>query len=337
MESIGKYQVISRIGGGNFGDVFYVYDRALQVNKAIKVVASNNAESLLKQLDEAAILYKCKNKYIVEVNEANIMTVNGKNCVVIDMEYIPNGSLEDQINNGHISLIEAVKYTCDILNGLECAHEKGIIHRDVKPANVLLQKKSAKLSDFGLATELNEGEFASGQGYISHLAPECFPENGNPLTNISTDIFATGITLFRLVNNIEDWKKCINSIPNCKIHASKGLLIKKIGYKGYVPTQLKRIISKACNPYSDKRYKSVADFRQALEKLNPQIYWYKKSDLLWNGIDKKSGKTLEICADKKKCYLKRNNRKDNNYTYEYSQVDEAIVYIEKLVADLSFG
>ncbi|VDN46705.1 conserved protein of unknown function [Petrocella atlantisensis] len=337
MNSIGKYQIINRIGGGNFGNVYYVYDRALQVNKAIKVIDSGDAQTLLKQLDEAAILYKCKNKYIVEVNEANIMSINGNNTVVIDMEYLPDGSLEDQLIRSHFSLIDAVKYTCDVLSGLECAHVKGIIHRDVKPANILLQGKSAKLSDFGLAIELNEGEFASGKGYISHLAPECFPENGNPITNISTDIFATGMTLFRLVNNIDDWRACIESIPNGKVHAINGVLLKKIGYQKYVPTKLRRVIFKACNPDPNKRFMNVVEFRQALEKLNPQIYWYKQNEVQWTGLEKGSGKKLELCVDKKKCYLKRNNRKDNRYTYEYSSAEDIESYFDGIVADTSFG
>src|SRR5690606_8375482 len=95
--TIDKYQIISHLGSGAFGDVYRVLDRALQVEKAIKVLGVTDPAKFLSGLEEAQILKKCSHKHIVNINEANIFSFNKCKRVVLDLEYIAEGSLEDAL------------------------------------------------------------------------------------------------------------------------------------------------------------------------------------------------------------------------------------------------
>lgn len=152
--SIDKYQLIKPLGSGHFGQVFHAFDRALMTEKAIKVLKVTDPTQFLQHLEEAQILRACTHKHIVTINEANIFPVNGEQRVVLDLEYIPEGSLEGAMEARWVSAKEAITYIRGTLSGLEHAHAQGILHRDIKPGNILLAPNAAKLSDFGLATSV---------------------------------------------------------------------------------------------------------------------------------------------------------------------------------------
>jgi serine/threonine protein kinase len=90
---IDKYQIIKPLGDGQFGQVYHAFDRALKAEKAIKVLKTNDPSKFLESLAEAQILSRCKHKHIVSINEANVFMVERERRVVLDLEYIPEGSL----------------------------------------------------------------------------------------------------------------------------------------------------------------------------------------------------------------------------------------------------
>ncbi len=188
--AIDKYQIITSLGAGNFGQVYHVYDRALGAEKAIKVLMASNPGNFMQSLEEAQILNRCQHKHIVTINEANIFAVNGTDRVILDLEYVAEGSLELALSNRWVSAKESVSYIRGALLGLEHAHSQGFLHRDVKPANILLAPNAPKLSDFGLATDAGAALVGSAKGYRPHLPPEFYV---NSLTTEITDVFAVGI------------------------------------------------------------------------------------------------------------------------------------------------
>lgn len=99
-----------------------------------------------------------------------------------------------------------------------------MLHRDVKPANILIEGNSAKLSDFGLATLLGMSSTGSQRGYISHAAPEIINKGE---TSAQTDIFATGMTLYRIFCQYNNWKELVKNMPDYHNVLAKGLLIEK--------------------------------------------------------------------------------------------------------------
>ena len=96
--SINKYQIIRPLGDGHFGQVFHAFDLALKAEKAIKVLKTTDPSTFLQGLKEAQILNRCNHKHIVSINEANVFLVDKEQRVVLDLEYIPEGSLESALN-----------------------------------------------------------------------------------------------------------------------------------------------------------------------------------------------------------------------------------------------
>lgn len=336
-KEIDKYQIRKHIGSGAFGNVYLADDRVLDARKAIKVLDVPNPKDFVAHFEEAQILNKCRHKHIVKINDANVYKVNGELKVIIDMEYLPGGSLEKKMKRNHISSVGAVKFFIDVLFGLEHAHNQEILHRDIKPGNIMIDKKIAKLSDFGLATTLKSGTMGSPYGYITHLAPEVFKKRQ---TTKLTDIFATGISLFRVASNIVDWDKTIQSISNLNDRIKKGQIVKAIGYPDYMPKKLKRVINRACNPSPSKRFQSAKDMRQALEKIPPSIKWVYKDQNCWIGECCNSGALYEVSkATKKKRHevvVKKKNRKIGKHTRFFKDKIEADHYLESHVALSSF-
>lgn len=253
-KTIDKYQVVRSLGSGNFGQVYHVIDRALQAEKAIKVLKVVDPTQFLSSLEEAQILNRCRHKHIVTINEANIFSVNGQRRVILDLEYIAGGSIESALQNRWLSVRDAVTYMRGALLGLQHAHAQGFLHRDIKPGNILLDGTVAKLSDFGLATAPGAELIGSARGYRTHLPPEYFAARS---TTPLTDIYAAGVTLFRIVSNIADWRAVVNAVPNLPAHIQKGTLIGRIGFEQFIPKVVQRIIRKACAAAPTKRYQTA--------------------------------------------------------------------------------
>lgn len=278
--AIDKYQIITPLGSGNFGQVFHVFDRALGAEKAIKVLLSSDATQFMQHLEEAQILNKCQHKHIVAINEANIFAVNGTKRVVLDLEYIPEGSLEAALSARWVSVRESVEYIRGALLGLELAHTQGFLHRDVKPGNILLAPKTSKLSDFGLATDTGASLIGSAKGYRPHLPPEYYSGRA---TSEQTDIFAMGVTLFRSLSNIADWRSVINAVPNLPVHLQNGTLLRRIGFEEFIPDSLRRVVRKACHPVPASRFHTAHAFGQSLDKMRFNVDWIRVADNEWQG------------------------------------------------------
>lgn len=338
IKEIDKYEIVNKLGAGHFGSVYLAHDRALDCRKAIKVLNVKDPSSFMNELEEAQILNKLKHKHIVEINEANVFDVNNTPKVVIDMELIDGGSLEDRLLDEHVTTTESVGYCINILFALEYSHGNNILHRDIKPANIMLCGNSAKLSDFGLATALAGAYAGSPKGYITHLAPETFSKGE---TTKLTDIFSVGITLYRILCNITNWRDKIASLPNLEKEIRKGSLIKVMGYPTYVPSKLKRIVAKACNPDPTKRYQSSREMRQALERLESSISWRKISDFEWSGDCVKTGANYNIILKQKRSgtefIIKKNNRKIGQQCKAFQSLDEASEHASLWVSNNSLA
>lgn len=329
-KTIDKYQIIEHLGSGSFGHVYRVLDRALQVEKAIKVLGVTNPASFLQSLEEAQILHRCSHKHIVSINEANIFDVAGSPRVVLDLEYIAEGSLEGALSNRWISIQESVRYLQGALQGLEHAHAQGFLHRDIKPGNILLARSVSKLSDFGLATDTSSTLVGSSQGYITHLPPEFWTTRQ---TTVLTDVFACGVTLYRAISNIGDWQAVVRAIPNYQTKIQNGKLIEKIGFESFIPKVLQRIIRKACHFDPTRRYQSVLELRQQLDRLRFGIDWILTGDFSWEGRQGSDVFTIEVDPVKYVVISKKNNRRRNDQCAQYKDLGVAIQSMKRFIAE----
>lgn len=329
-QAINKYQVIKELGSGHFGEVLHAFDRALKADKAIKVLNVTDPNQFVARLEEAQLLQRCAHKHIVAINEANVFPVNGHPRVVLDLEYVPEGSLEAAMAVRWVSIQEAVSYIRGALLGLEHAHDNGILHRDIKPGNILLSPKCAKLSDFGLATAVAANQVGSAQGYTTHLAPEFYRTQA---TSALTDVFAMGITLFRVLGNIADWSAVTNAIPKKLEKIRQGKLVPTVGYPEFVPAALRRIVNKACHADPAKRYQSANEFGQKLDALRFGIDWIRNSDLSWSGSSGNVEYTAQVDLSRNSLVVKKNGRRQTSLCGVFDSVDEAAVGLHRHIAE----
>lgn len=304
--SISKYDIISPIGCGAFGQVFHVHDRALGAEKAIKILKVRNPSEIVSSLEEAQILHLCRHNHIVTINEANIIPINGSPCVVLDLELVNGGSLETKIKKTWLSVKGAVDAISQACRGLEHAHANNCLHRDIKPANILVDTTGAKLSDFGLATMRTTDLKGSANGYIPHLAPECFTSNH---ASQLSDIYALGVTLFRATANISDWQGQLSALSNPKQSIRDGSVIPQIGIPDFIPKKVTSIIRKSTQISESKRYQTARDFRQSLDRLRFNLNWKKTSNIKW--VATKDHRRHEVFINSMNCDViyKRNGKK----------------------------
>ncbi len=205
-QTLGNYRVKSLIGRGAMGAVYLARDRALGRHVALKVLlgslAQNQEQVRLFQL-EAQAAAPLKHPHIVGIYEAGIR--NG--IPFIAMEYVEGESLEHFLRRQQTPLEwhAALHITQQVASALACAHKAGIVHRDVKPANILLDHQGrVRLADFGIAnaqgteTNLKGGVEAAWWGTPEYMSPEqC---EGNATITPATDLFSLGVTLYRILS-----------------------------------------------------------------------------------------------------------------------------------------
>ena len=247
--------------------MWLVYDKALAVKRAVKYVSKSSIVNPTKFYNEPQTLMALRHENIVNVEDAG---KNPDGSLYIAMEYLSRGSLETVFKGRPLPLKLAISLLKDICWALEFAHQNGYIHRDIKPANILLTKEDrGKLSDFGLATRVPRGGIASPQGYLTHVAPEVF-RTGN--TSKSSDIYALGVTAYRLING--DAFLPDNTEPSdIEKMIVKGDYPNRGYYRPYIPNNIQKIINKCMALKKIDRFKTPSEFRKALERIRIYCHW----------------------------------------------------------------
>src|SRR5271169_769346 len=159
---LGPYEIQSPLGAGGMGEVYLARDTRLDRTVAVKILPTHLSSNL-----EAKQRFEREARAISSLNHPNICTLHdvghqdGTDFLV--MEYLDGETLADRLMKGPLSSEQVLKHGIDICEGLEKAHKSGVIHRDLKPGNIMLTKSGAKLMDFGLAKAMPAHEpLASG-------------------------------------------------------------------------------------------------------------------------------------------------------------------------------
>jgi len=197
------YEVDRLLGEGGQAQVFLAHHRTLGRKVAIKVLRHNQDESMARRmLQEGRIIASLRHPNLVQVFDAG-QTPEGQPYIV--MEYVDGAQLNHWRENHPLTIGDALALTGQVAAGLAVAHEAGIIHRDVKPLNIMVETRTgvagprfcAKLLDFGVARPSGSDETAVGMiiGTVGFMAPEVY--DGEPTS--ASDIFSLGVVLYWLL------------------------------------------------------------------------------------------------------------------------------------------
>ena len=194
-ESFGKYQILDVLGSGGFGTVYLAEDSMIQKRVAVKVPHEQTHE-LEKLLAEARLLARLDHPHIVRVYTADIVN----ETFFIVMEYVEGDTLMERIKNGKKLPVEAaVDLLIPIGEAAEYAHQKSILHRDIRPSNILVEAASGapKVADFGTSRLLDAVPFAKTRiGSPPYMPPEQFDGRAT----YASDVYALGVMSYRIMS-----------------------------------------------------------------------------------------------------------------------------------------
>jgi serine/threonine protein kinase len=191
-QTVGKYQILSNLGSGGFGTVFLARDTWIDKKVAIKV-PHRQGGAFDDLLEEPRLLAALDHPNIVGIITAE--RVDGVFFIV--MEYVNGPSLEGILDHEKVlSVPAALKYGVQILKGVEHAHAASILHRDLRPANVLVSESGVvKVADFGTSRLLEKSHATTVIGSPPYMAPEHF--QGRAV--LASDIYSVGVILYQML------------------------------------------------------------------------------------------------------------------------------------------
>jgi serine/threonine-protein kinase len=195
-QTLGKYRIVEPLGSGGFGTVYLAEDTWIDKRVALKVPHRQN-------LDFGELLREPR--LLASLNHPNIVTVitaeKQDNVFFIVMEYVPGETLETIIGErGALELTEALDFTCQIANAVDHAHRQGVIHRDLRPANVFVTAKGLlKVGDFGTSRFL---EIAAHGTTVIGSPPYMAPEQFEGRAVFASDLYSLGVTMYQMLAGV---------------------------------------------------------------------------------------------------------------------------------------
>lgn len=267
-----NHELIRQIGQGNFGEVYLGRD-VIHGDVAVKVMRQLPGEpdagwAARKQrmIEEGQRLVQATHLHVVTVHY--LTESEGEDAVHLVMELCSGGSLQAPFDAGPLRLSEVKTYATQVCLGLEALHNRGMLHRDIKPGNILLSSDGrAKIGDFGLVTDDLIMGYGSQVGYWDHLAYEIY-HNGP--TSARSDVWALGMTLYRLLHGAE-WYSRLPEDPRDVIQ--HGGFATGLPWLPHVPAEWKRVIRKMMRDESHARYQTAHEVMNALAGLAYEPDW----------------------------------------------------------------
>jgi eukaryotic-like serine/threonine-protein kinase len=265
---LGNYVILDRIGAGGMGQVFKARHRLMDRVVALKTLpdqASAGEDSIARFRREVLSAAKLSHPNIVAAYDAD---VSGKVHFLV-MEFIEGQNLAEVVRQqGPLPLPMAVGYILDAARGLAYAHERGIVHRDVKPSNLIVDcQQTVKVLDLGLARTASLGAELTLPGDVvgtlEYMAPE--QAAGNQGIDGRADIYGLGCTLYRLVTGELPYR---GGSPLELVAAHREQPVPALrAARGEVPRSLESVFKRMVAKDANQRFQTMAEVTAALEKL----------------------------------------------------------------------
>jgi serine/threonine protein kinase/formylglycine-generating enzyme required for sulfatase activity len=252
----GRYRLGELIAEGGFAKVFKGFDSELERIVAIKVPKASKVASRESFQAEAKRVAGLKHEGIVPVFDVGL---EGDTYFIVT-EFVEGGSLAERLWCSNIGVADAVGWTADIGDALEYAHSRGVIHLDIKPANIVMNNRGrARLTDFGISRSgATTAEFAPSLGTLHYMSPEQL--EGKPADR-RTDIYSLAVVLFEAING-----ETPHSSSEPHLLRKEIVLGQKPSWTNDCPLALRQVVEKALSRDPDQRHSSAAEFTAEIRK-----------------------------------------------------------------------
>ncbi len=272
----GRYEIIRPIGYGGMAEVFLGKDILLERSVAIKMLRNqfHQEKELLEQFQrEAKSAAKLVHPNIINVYDV----VSDDSNQYIVMEYVEGVTLKEYISGNKLSLENVLKMSIRLADALQHAHKKNIIHCDIKPQNILLDKDlNPKIADFGIAKIVSNQTMVYSNavmGSVHYISPE--QAEGTQVTACS-DVYSLGIVMFEMLTGKVPYTGD-SAFAVMRMHTEKEVPQLK-DYMENVPAGLQEIIDKALAKKVTERYGDAESFKQDLLALKTSLFPYSKNE-----------------------------------------------------------
>lgn len=275
-EKLGKFHIKKVLGQGAMGEVYLGVDPSIGREVAIKTILPSAAQG-----DEAKDRFAREAKAAGALNHPNLVTIyefgEDQGVMYIAMELVPGHDLQELLQDQSLTRTEVLEVLGQVCDGLDFAHRQGVVHRDIKPTNIRVQrdgkKLRAKVMDFGVARVANSDMTATGMvmGTVSYMAPE-YIRSGKP--DSRSDLFAVGVILYEALSGRKPFSGDTTPTILYKIVNEPPEPIDLTMLQGISPL-VRSVLDKGLSKDPDTRYQTGEAFAKALRAAK---------DPTWQGV-----------------------------------------------------
>ena len=255
-QTLGKYKILAPLGSGGFGTVYLAEDTWIDKKVAIKVPHRQGLD-FGELLREPRLLASVSHPNIVSITTAE----KQDNLFFIVMEYVQGETLENLIaEHGALDVNRSLDFTCQICNAVDHAHRQGVIHRDLRPANVLVTENNMlKVADFGTSRFL---EIAAHGTTVIGSPPYMAPEQFHGKAVFASDLYSLGVTMYQMLTGLLPYE---TPAPADLARLMSGELVTPPRLRNpAIPKAISDIVMRAMAPDVTSRYQRAADLLEDL-------------------------------------------------------------------------
>jgi len=267
VEIAGRYRLDERLGAGGMSTVYRARDSVLERQVAVKLLAEHLAEDdgfVARFRREALAAASLIHPNVVQVYDSGLDQEAHRHFIV--MEYVEGPTVAQMLReHGHLPVDQAADIAAQACQGLEYAHRHGVIHRDVKPGNLIVNPdRVVKLVDFGIAKAAEDSQITqigSVVGTAAYLSPE--RAQGDEATP-SDDVYSLGVVLYQMLAGRLPFET--GSLTELAMRQQEGAPEPLHVLNPDVPPELSRAVTRSLAPHSQHRYASAAEFGEAIRQ-----------------------------------------------------------------------
>ena len=270
-QSLGRYHILEQLGEGGMAIVYKAYDTRLERDVAVKVIRTEKLT--IETMGKTLKRFEREAKALAKLTHPNIVPITDygehDEKPYLVMPYLPGGTLKQKLGKP-IPWEDSVRLLIPIARALHYAHQQGVIHRDVKPANILItQSGEPMLTDFGIAKILLDTEETAdltgtgmGVGTPEYMSPEQFQGKG---VDARTDVYSLGVVLYEMVTGRKPYQA--DTPAAVLIKQVTEALPRPRSFVSELPDAVERILLKALAKEKENRYESMAELANVSEGL----------------------------------------------------------------------